>query len=176
QGHVTDAETGESIPGANILVKGTTTGVSTDQDGNFELEAPSLQDTLVVTFIGYQRKEVPINGRTDLNVELVPEAIMGEEMVVVGYGQQERRDITSSISSISSEDFENEPAHQIAQSLQGKISGVQIMENSGNPGSDFMMRIRGVGSVNDRSTQPLYVVDGNPMAEPADISPSQVES
>src|SRR5699024_3725926 len=90
-GTVSDGQSGETLPGVNILVKGTTTGASTDQNGDFELTVPSLQDTLVVSFIGYQTKEVPIDGRTEIDVALQPQAIAGEEMVVVGYGTQEKR-------------------------------------------------------------------------------------
>src|SRR5699024_64181 len=92
-GTITDAQSGETLPGVNILVKGTTTGTSTDTDGSFELEVPSLQDTLVVTYVGYQRQEVPINGETEINIQLTPEAILGEEMVVVGYGTQQVKDV-----------------------------------------------------------------------------------
>src|SRR5699024_10482088 len=99
-GSVTDATSGQTLPGVNILVKGTTTGASTDADGNFELTVPSLQDTLVVTYIGYQRQEVPINGRTNLSIQLNPEAIMGEEMVVVGYGTRQKKTLTGSVSAI----------------------------------------------------------------------------
>src|SRR5690625_2833874 len=98
-GQVTDAETGETLPGVNILVKGTTIGSSTDQDGNFELTVPSLEDTLVVSFIGYQTEEVPISGRSKIDIRLIPGAIMGEEMVVVGYGTQRAEEVTGSISS-----------------------------------------------------------------------------
>lgn len=175
-GTVTDQETNEVMPGVNISVKGTTRGTSTDAEGTYSLSVPTLNDTLMFSFVGYQTTEVPINGRTVVDVALEPTLISGGDVVVVGYGQQQRRDITSSIASVSAEDIANEPVQQVAQSLQGKVSGVQIMQNSGNPGSDFMMRVRGVGSTNDRSTQPLYVVDGNPMADPADISPSQVQS
>src|SRR5690625_3147700 len=99
-GVVTDAELGETLPGVNVMIKGTTTGTSTDSEGSFELEVPSLQDTLVVTFVGYQSREVPINGRMEINIELTPQAIMGEEMVVVGYGTAMRKDVTGSIGSI----------------------------------------------------------------------------
>src|SRR5699024_1489027 len=104
-GTVTDAQSGETLPGVNILVKGTSTGASTDQGGHFELTVPSLQDTLVVTYIGYQRLEVPVSGRTEIDIQLAPKAIMGEEMVVVGYGTQRRSDLTGSISSVSSEEI-----------------------------------------------------------------------
>src|SRR5699024_12571369 len=102
-GTVTDAETGNTLPGVNVIIKGTTTGTSTDTEGAYELTVPSLQDTLVFSFIGYQTKEVPINGRTSLDVTLQPRAIQGEEMVVVGYGTQRREDVISGISTLSTE-------------------------------------------------------------------------
>jgi len=175
-GTVTDSKTGNTMPGVNISVLGTTTGTSTDANGNYSLSVPSLQDTLSFSFVGYQTLQVPISGRTKINVSMNAAAISGEEVVVVGYGQQQHRDVTSSISSVSADEIANEPAEQVAQTLQGKVSGVEIMQNSGNPGSSFMVRIRGIGSVNDKSTQPLYVVDGNPMADPSDIATSQIKS
>src|SRR5699024_1709628 len=104
-GTVTDATTGETLPGVNVVVKGTTTGTATNMEGHFELTVNSLQDTLVVSFIGFQTKEVPINGRTQLNISLKSEAITGEELVVVGYGEQQRSDVTGSISSVGAEDL-----------------------------------------------------------------------
>src|SRR5699024_4366336 len=129
-GKVTDAQSGESMPGVNILVKGTTTGTSTDQDGNFELEVPSLQDTLVVSFIGYQSQEVPINGQTEINIQMMPEAIMGEEMVVVGYGVLGQEEVTSAITHVDSEDLLTVSASNPIMSLQGKVAGLTI-SNSG---------------------------------------------
>lgn len=176
-GRVTDAVSGESLPGVNIIIKGTTIGTTTDEAGRFSLMVPSLADTLVFSFIGYETQTVPLDGRASVNVRLREEIVdTGGEVIVVGYGQQERRDVTASIASVSADDIANQPVQQIAQSLQGKISGVQITQNSGNPGSGFMMRIRGVSSVNDRSTEPLYVVDGNPMADPDDIDPTQIQN
>src|SRR5699024_10081932 len=97
-GTLSDAQTGETLPGVNILVKGTTTGTSADAEGQFELTVPSLQDTLVASYIGYQTKDVAIGGQTELDIQLTPEAIMGEEMVVVGYGTQKEVNLTGSVS------------------------------------------------------------------------------
>src|SRR5699024_11389206 len=99
-GTVAGAQSGETLPGVNILVKGTSTGASTDSQGNFELTVENLQDTLVVSYIGYQTKEVPIAGRSEINIQLTPGAIMGEEMVVVGYGEQEKASVIGSISTV----------------------------------------------------------------------------
>src|SRR5699024_4662943 len=125
-GIVTDAQTDETLPGVNILVKGTSTGASTDADGAFQLIMASLQDTIVVSYIGYQTKEVPISGRMELKIALQPQAISGEEVVVVGYGEQSRRKITSSVSSVNMEDVEEIPASSISQTLSGKAAGLKV--------------------------------------------------
>lgn len=176
RGHVTDAGSGETLPGVNIALKGTNLGTATSSDGNYSLEVPSLKDTLLFSYIGYQTQVVPINGRHTINIALKSVTVNENQIIVVGYGQQKRRDVTSSIASVSADQIANEPAQQVGQTLEGKVAGVQIDQNTGNPSSGFMMHIRGVASVNDRSTQPLYVVDGNPMADPNDISPSDISN
>src|SRR5690625_4088306 len=109
RGTVTDGQNGETLPGVNIMVKGTTIGTSTDQNGNYELDAPSYQDTLVVSFVGYQSWEEPINGRQELNIALQPQAIAGEELVVVGYGTQQKSSLTGSIAKVENEDLDQIP-------------------------------------------------------------------
>lgn len=161
-GTVFDAETEESLPGVNIMVKGTTTGTATDREGAFNLNVPSLQDTLVFSFIGYQTQEVPINGQTEIDVAMQPLAISGEELVVVGYGVQERRDVTGSVSSIEPRDFNDGANTSVEQLIQGKVAGVQISQTSGEPGGGMSIQIRGVGSIN-AGTDPLYVIDGVPI-------------
>src|SRR5699024_2573659 len=146
-GSVTDATSGQTLPGVNILVKGTTTGASTDADGNFELTVPSLQDTLVVTYIGYQRQEVPINGRTSLSIQLNPEAIMGEEMVVTGYVEKARGEVIGSVGTIDGEEITKSPSVSLERGLQGKVAGLKISDRGGEPGaSDLNMLIRGKGT------------------------------
>lgn len=158
-GTVTDAQTGETLPGVNILVKETSTGASTDQDGYFELKVPSLQDTLIVTYIGYQELEVPINGQVELDIQLSPEAIMGEEMVVVGYGTTRKENLTGSVSNVDGEDLENISNTRVDQILQGRASGVQVTRTSGEPGSGTSIRIRGGNSIQGNN-EPLWVIDG----------------
>lgn len=175
-GTVTDAETGATLPGVNILVKGTTTGASTNADGQYSLNVESLQDTLVFSFIGYQTKQIPINGRTQIDVALVPQAIAGEELVVVGYGTQEKSDLTGSVSSVKGEELMSRPAINVEQTLSGRVAGVQVSTNSGRPGGQTRIRIRGYGSIN-ASNEPLYVVDG--VVQTAGISainPNNIES
>jgi TonB-linked SusC/RagA family outer membrane protein len=160
-GTVTDAQSGETLPGVNILVKGITTGVSTGPEGNFELTVPSLQDTLVVSFIGYQTKEVPINGRTELDIPLQPQAIQGEEMIVVGYGTQTERNVTGSISSVSTDKITQAPTATIGNALSGKLPGLQTIQRSGQPGGDAPeIYLRGISSLSTGRSQPIFVVDG----------------
>lgn len=166
-GIVTDAESGESLPGVNIAIKGTTQGTSTDGDGRYELEVSTLQDTLIFSFVGYAIQEIPVNGRTELDVQLQPQAISGEEMVVVGYGVQRKSDLTGSVSSL--QDDEANSAGTVAnidQMLQGRVAGVQVTQASAAPGGGVSVRIRGINSVNTDS-EPLYVIDGQPINKSA---------
>jgi len=172
-GTVTDAESGKTLPGVNILIKGTSTGVSTDANGNFELTVSSLQDTLVVSYIGYQTKEVPINGRTNVEIELAPEAIMGEEMVVVGYGEETKSTITTSISKVEGEYLASKQRTQVSQALQGAIPGVMVTRGNGAPGATAEIKIRGITTIGN--TNPLYIVDGVPIDDINDINPNDIE-
>lgn len=159
-GVVTDSETGESLPGVNIVVEGSEMiGTSTNPQGEFELSVPNLNETLVFTFVGYESQRVAINGRSQLNVSLTSEAITGDDIVVVGYGTQRRSDITGSISSASTEDFNNGVVTNPGQLLQGVVPGVNVTASSGEPGAAQDIIIRGVGSLRSGS-QPLFVVDG----------------
>src|SRR5699024_8638494 len=173
-GTVTDTETGERIPGANILVKGTSTGASTDADGNFELTVESLQDTLVVSFIGYQTKEVPINGRTEVNIQLTPEAIMGEEMVVVGYSTQRKENITGSVEQVSPESISDRPITNVSQGLQGVAANVNINRSSGSPFQSPAINIRGATSIG-QGGQALFLVDGVE-SDPSLLNPKDIKS
>lgn len=161
-GTVTDAQTEETLPGVNILVKGTSRGAATDADGNYSIRLESLSDTLVFSFVGYQKQEVPVNGRTEINVALQPSNVSLDDIVVVGYGQQERSDLTGSVSSVSSEDFNVGETGSVQGLIQGKMPGVRVVQNTGAPGGGYSVSIRGAGSIN-AGTSPLWVVDGSPM-------------
>ncbi|HLR33613.1 MAG TPA: carboxypeptidase-like regulatory domain-containing protein, partial [Fodinibius sp.] len=124
-GTVVDAQSEETLPGVNITVKGTTTGTSSGSQGDFSLTVPSLSDTLVFSFIGYQTQEIPIGGRSELKVVMEPEAIAGEEVVVVGYGTQESGDVTGSVGSVDMADVASQPVTGSDQLMTGQISGVQ---------------------------------------------------
>lgn len=160
QGTVTDAATGESLPGVNIVIKGAETiGTSSNQDGTFELDVPSLNSVLVVSYIGYQTLEVPIQGRQTVIIELTASILEADELMVVAYGVQRRSDITGAIASAQAEDFNKGVVVNPGQMLQGVVSGVNVTSSSGEPGASQDIIIRGVGSLRS-GTQPLFVVDG----------------
>lgn len=152
-GQVTDAESGESLPGVNIVLQGTGIGTSTNADGRYELEVPSLQNTLVFSFIGYQQQVVPINGRSNLDVELSSEVIFGEELVVVAYGVTRRADLTTSVSSVDVKNIPVAAKSNVNDLLFGQAAGLQVRQESAQPGGGVDLSIRGRGN-------PLIVVDG----------------
>jgi TonB-linked SusC/RagA family outer membrane protein len=156
-GQVTSASNGETLPGVSVVVKGTTSGVATDIEGKYSLEAPS-NATLVFSFVGMEPQEVAIQGRTLINILLTSSASMLEEVVVIGYGSAKRMDLTGSVTSVKAKDLAYQAVANPAQALQGKVAGVQII-NSGSPGASPVIRIRGLGTVS-ASSAPLYVVDG----------------
>jgi TonB-linked SusC/RagA family outer membrane protein len=159
-GTVTDASSGETIPGVNILVKGTSTGAATDTNGEYELTVESLQDTLVVSYIGYQTKEVPINDRTTIDVELNSQMMGLEELVVTGTGGPVKREsVGHTISTVKMEGVENLSKNSVQDALLGKVSGVSINNQSGSIDQEPKIRIRGTSSLS-MTNQPLIYVDG----------------
>jgi TonB-linked SusC/RagA family outer membrane protein len=173
-GIVTDAQTGNTLPGVNILVEGTSSGTATDSKGHYSLSVPSLQDTLRFTYIGYQTKTVPIDGRTTIDVTLKPTVISGNQLVVVGFGKQKKKDVTGAISTISEEDIKDYPAVNVSEVITGKAPGVYVAPRSGQPGQTSMVRIRGFGTVNNN--KPLYVVDGQPISDINNLNPSDIKN
>jgi TonB-linked SusC/RagA family outer membrane protein len=161
-GTVTDANSGSPLPGVNIAVKDTTIGTFTGSNGQYSLNVPSLKDTLLFSFIGYAKKTIPINGRKRIDVKLTSKVISsGQSLVVVGYGTQKKQNVTGAISSISSKQLKNQPVTNLQDALEGKVAGVNITQNSGQPGRPAQVHIRGFTSINN--SQPLYVVDGVPL-------------
>ena len=158
KGKVID-ESGLPIPGATILIKGTTKATVSDIDGNYLIKAAS-SGTLVFSYMGYTPSNEIINGRTTINVRLLTEAQSLQEVVVnVGYGTQKKKNVTNAISTVKSDVFENRPILSVAQALQGNAAGVNVVQTSGKPGASFDVRIRGLSSINSENS-PLYVVDG----------------
>lgn len=167
-------ENGAPLPGVNVLVKGTTNGTVTDNAGKFSLNVPSAESVLVFSFIGYQIQEIALGGQTVVNVTLQPDTKTLSEVVVVGYGTQEKGDVTGSISSVKGTEFENLPVAVAQQALQGRTSGVNIVRNGGAPGDPGAIRIRGIGTVNDAN--PLIIIDGVPAGGLSDVNPNDIES
>ncbi|RMG80777.1 MAG: TonB-dependent receptor [Bacteroidetes bacterium] len=160
-GTVTDAEDQLPLIGVTITVKGTTSGTATDLDGKYSIRVPDEKAVLVFSYTGYTEKEVPVAGKTEINVSLEPAISDLNEVVVVGYGVQKKSVVTGSISQVKSEQLKDMPVSRIEQSLQGRTSGVRVTANSGQPGSGAVVRIRGTTNLfGGSSSDPLYVVDG----------------
>ncbi|MEX0770695.1 MAG: TonB-dependent receptor [Balneolaceae bacterium] len=175
-GTIISSADGEALPGVNIAVKGTTTGTTTNIDGEYSLTTSSANDTLVYSYIGYETLEEPINGRSTIDIALVPRAIEGEELVVVGYGAVQRRDITGSVTSVSTQDIQEVPVSDAGQALQGRAAGVVALSAGNRPGEGVTIRIRGRRSLT-ASNDPLFVVDGIPLeGNIDDINPRDIES
>ncbi|MFW5973651.1 MAG: SusC/RagA family TonB-linked outer membrane protein, partial [Bacteroidota bacterium] len=173
-GNVTDAESGNAMPGVNVRVKGTTIGTITNALGDYQLVVPTSEETLVFSFVGFLPQEVAINGRETIDVALETDVAGLEELVVVGYGVQRRSDVTGSVGIASPADIE-QPTFNVLQSLRGKVAGVTIFSNSGSPSGSNRVIIRGVGSIN-ASSDPLYVVDGVAMRNIETLNPSDIAS
>lgn len=154
---------GDPVIGANILLKGTTIGTITDLDGKFTLQVPE-EGILRISYLGYLPQEVNIKGTVNFTIVLQEDAEMLDEVVVVGYGVQRKRDVTTSIVGIRSKDMEGLPVTSMAEAMVGKMSGVQISQGSGAPGQGLQIKVRGTGTIT-AGTSPLYVVDGVPLAE-----------
>ena len=159
KGVVTSADDGQPIPGVSVVVKGTATGITTNIDGVYSLSVPG-NSTLVFSFVGLKSQEVAVNNRTTINVVLASTAEAIEEVVVVGYGTQKKSVVSGAISSIKSKDLEKVSPGRVEQALQGRVSGVTIAANSGQPGSSATIRVRGVTTFGDGGNNPLWVVDG----------------
>ena len=160
-GNITD-ENNESLPGANIVVKGTTTGTISDLDGNYRLNVPNETDTLVFSSVGFETQEIPVRGRSVINVHMLPDLRALEEIVVVGYGSVKKSDLTGAVSSVSGEELEKLPVTSLEQGLQGRAAGVQVTQTDAAPGGAISIRIRGGNSITGNN-EPLYVIDGYPI-------------
>jgi len=170
-GKVVDAK-GNGLPGVTVLVKGTTNGTSTGPDGSFSIQAPE-NSVLVFSFVGYTRQEQPVTGATNsLTVTLAESAQDLNDVVVIGYGTARKSDLTGAVASVTSAQLTQVATSDPVQALQGRVAGVEVTSNSGQPGSGTRIRVRGVGTINN--SDPLYVVDGIQTSDigfllPADI-------
>jgi len=174
-GVVTSSEDGLPLPGVSVSVKGTTIGTMSDMNGSYSLDVP-LNSTLEFSFVGMTAKEFEITGATTLNVVLDPVISSIDEVVVIGYGTQKKSMVTGAIAKVDGDDLRKSADMRVTQALQGKTAGVVISSNSGQPGDNVSIRIRGIGTNGD--AEPLYIVDGLPMSgEGIDfLSPGDIES
>ncbi|WP_281614821.1 TonB-dependent receptor [Flammeovirga sp. SubArs3] len=175
RGNIVDEEKTPLI-GAYVIVKGTTIGTVTDLNGDFELKAPNKESTIVVSSIGYQTLELAIGERTTFNIVLPFDTEALDEVVVIGYGEQEKREVTGAITQVKSEDLDKLATSDIGTALQGQMAGVSVRAASGSPGSNSTITIRGVTSFQDGGSEPLYVVDGVTYTTNPNISPQEIES
>ncbi|MEP3209466.1 MAG: TonB-dependent receptor [Maribacter sp.] len=170
-GTVTDA-TGAPLPGANVLVKGTTNGTQTDFDGNFTIEAAS-DATLIFSYLGFQTQEIAVNGQSTVNASLAEDAAALDEVIVTGYSTETKRETTAAVSTVKAEELAAIPSGNIEQQLQGRVAGVTVLTN-GQVGSTSQIRVRGFGAFG--GNQPLYIVDGVPTSNTDFLNPADVES
>ncbi|WP_028376183.1 SusC/RagA family TonB-linked outer membrane protein [Leeuwenhoekiella sp. MAR_2009_132] len=190
-GTVTNASTGEPLIGVNVILKGTSKGVSTDLDGNYSISNVTSDAVLSFSFLGFENKEVSVSAQIAINITLTPVANELDELVIVGYGKKKKRNLTGSIASVGSEEIEQTNQQDAVSILQGRAAGVQVTSNSGAPGGAMTIRVRGNSSLNS-GNDPLYVVDGVPIESNslsslngsenfglnplADINPGDIES
>ena len=173
-GTITDGETGEAIIGATILVKNTSDGTISDFDGTYKLLVKQLTDTLVISYIGYKTIETPINGRTVIDEVLNVDNNVLDEVVVVGYGRQKKKVVTGAVARISSKEITETPVLRTEQALQGRTAGVQVTNQSGQPGDEPTVRVRGVGTTGN--AKPLYIVDGLAVSGIDYLNPGDIET
>lgn len=173
RGKVTN-EQGEPVSGASVIIRGSTTGTSSDASGNFVLQTNQNRITLVVSSIGYETKEVTVSESGNVEIVLTSKDNTAEEIVVIGYGTQKKVDVTGAISTVKAADVNQGINQSVSHALQGRAAGVTVMQNSGAPGEGVEIRVRGSGSINDNS--PLYVVDGIISGGISGLNPGDIES
>lgn len=158
-GKVTTSSDNQGLPGVNVQVRGTTVGTVTDAEGQFSLSVPGSNAVLVISSIGFIKKEITVGNQSTISIVLNDDVKSLSEVVVTGYGTQSKRDITGAVASIDMKQALAVPATNLAQAMQGRVAGVNV-SNDNSPGGGVMVRIRGFGTINDNS--PLYVIDGTP--------------
>ncbi|RZK27641.1 MAG: TonB-dependent receptor, partial [Hymenobacter sp.] len=153
-------EKGEGLPGATIVVQGTTTGTSSDANGSFSLAIPTTGNVaLLVSSIGFASQTIAVGDRSNLLITLQDDSKSLDDVVVIGYGETARKDVTGAVSSVSAKQIKDIPVNSAADALTGRLAGVQVTSSEGTPGADVRIRVRGGGSIT-QDNSPLYVVDG----------------
>lgn len=174
RGKVTDGETGEGLPGVTIQERGTTNGTITDVNGDFTLSVPA-GTSISISYVGFVTQTIAVGSQSEFNISLQSDTEELQEVVVVGYGTQKRSDLTGAVASVTGESLKKVPVATVAESLTGRLAGVQISTTEGSPDAQVNIRIRG-GSSLTQSSQPLFIVDGFPVSTIADLSPSDIQS
>src|SRR5690606_8131154 len=172
QGSVTSAEDGVTLPGVNVLVKGTNTGTSTDFNGFYSINATPT-DILVFSYLGFESQEVTVGNETQINLQLTESLNALDEIVVIGYGTQRKSDLTGSVAVVDVDEAKKTVTYDVAKMLQGQVPGVTV-QSSGEPGSFVNIKIRGVTSFTNNN--PLFVIDGMIVNDPYDFAPGEIES
>ncbi|HET9487542.1 MAG TPA: carboxypeptidase-like regulatory domain-containing protein, partial [Chryseosolibacter sp.] len=173
-GRVTSQDDGSGIPGVNVVEKGTTNGTVTDVEGNYTINV-SDNATLVFSFVGYATQEIAVGTQNTVNVNLASDVTSLDEVVVVGYGSQEKKELTSSVVSLDEREFNRGNINDPTQLLQGKVPGLSVYNRGGNPNATSVIRLRGISTVGANS-QPLVVVDGVIGASLDNVDPNDIES
>ncbi|HEY9487402.1 MAG TPA: TonB-dependent receptor [Chryseosolibacter sp.] len=173
-GRVTD-ENGEPLPGVSVLEKGTSNGTVTDTEGSYSFSVTDENVTLVFSFIGYMSQEIPVGGRSSIDIAMAQDVVSLGEVVVIGYGTQKKTDLTGAVSSIKVGDIAQFPTARVDQALQGRSSGVYVLNTDGSPGGNTMIRIRGLNSING-GNEPLVVIDGLQGGNLNSLNPQDIES
>lgn len=175
-GQVTSSEDGSALPGVNVVVNGTAIGTVTDSGGKYTLSIPADANTLSFSFIGFMKVEAAVDNKSVIDVALSPDIQSLDEVVVIGYGSIEKRQVTGAVGSVKANDIQQLAIQSVDQAIQGRVAGVYVSQNSGQPGGSFNINIRGIGS--NRNNEPLYVIDGFPLdgAMGNSFNPSDIES
>jgi TonB-dependent starch-binding outer membrane protein SusC len=174
-GSVTDAATGEPMPGVNVVIEGTTTGVTTDVNGKFTIGISKPNSVLLFSFIGYNNEKIALSGQNTVEVKLISEIKKLEEVVVVGYGTQKRVNLTGSVASVTATEIANKPVSNTSQALAGLVPGLSVVQSSGKPGASATVNLRGTGTFSSAGTSPLVLIDGM-SGNIDDVDPNDVQS
>ncbi|WP_138994474.1 TonB-dependent receptor [Larkinella sp. C7] len=170
------AENDEGLPGVSVVIKNTTRGTSTDMDGKFRLSVPDGGATLVFSFVGYENQEVVVGNQSTFAIQLVPDLKTLEEVVVVGYGTMQKKDLTGAVASIQGDAITTRKTTQISQALQGAVPGVTVTRNNSAPGATATIRVRGITTISDAGSNPLIILDGVPIDDINSINPNDVDN
>ncbi len=172
-GMVSSSEDGQPIPGVTVMIDGTSTGTVTGEDGTYSITVKKAAETLLFSCLGYSDVRIKLSGKTKEDVTMKPDAMFLDELVVIGYGTMKKSDLTGAVASVKGDELKKASVASVGAALQGKVAGVTVTSNTGQPGSDVSIRIRGIGSVN-AGVSPLYVVDGMIVSDIGFLSPNDI--